>query len=166
MFEVCMKYTSEDHLFEDSQLSYFSHFVIKWHLGHMVSFVLLPHLKLIWIALTWLLCCWLNNLYLVINMFPKNRFRIYVFTLVGALVGIWQCMWMRPVIRTWTTSLFLSHSWVHVIWYQKKSGPFKALLHNFISKSFLFFWSKGIACWPKIIFFIIPIDHTGVETGT
>ena len=108
----------------------------------------------------------LSDVSLFIDMFQMSRFRIYVFTLIGALVGILQCKWINAVIRLCTTSFFLSHSLCYALWIQTNlSERFEAFLQNFFFQLFFFCWWKVDVSWPKIIFFISPINHTDVTTG-
>ena len=96
-------------------------------------------------------------------MLAKSVLKIYIFTLVWALVGIGQCKWLNIIIRTWSTFVSHFHSWCHVIWNKTSfSEPFKALLHNFL---FQLCWWNNYVCGPKIVFFITPINHIDVKTG-
>ena len=145
----------------------FSHIFIKWHFGHIASFVFFPNLKQVKIFLTWWLYSRLNDVYSAINMFSKPWLLVYIFALVATLVGIWKCQLKNTVIRTWSTFILVFHPWCHVIWNQTSlSKPFDALLLHFIFQLCFFSWWKADGCWPKIIFFITPINHADVKTGT
>ena len=61
---------------------------------------------------------------------------------------------------------FLFDSECHVVWNQTSLCElYEVLLHNFLFQPLLFRWWKVDVCWPIIIFFITPINHTDVMTG-
>ena len=162
MYEVQMKHTHKVNLFSAPWHFYFQpYFHQMTFQSHGIS---CPFKSQADSDHSCLMTLFLTQWYLY--MFPKPRLGIYVFTLVRALVGIWQWKWMNTGISTWTPSVFLSYYWGHVIWNQTSLiEPFEALLHNFIFETFLCCQWKAGVCWPRIKFSITPINHTDVKTG-
>ena len=128
-----MKHISKYHNFYALSFSTFSHILFRGHFRHMVSYIILPNLKLIQIFLARWLFSSLNDIYSFVIMLTKPRFRIYIFTLVGALVGIGQCKWMNTVIMAGTTSVFFVT--LKAIKYSTKAVWVNLLKHFFTNLS-------------------------------